>query len=116
MPRSVIVDANKLRQVLINLVGNAVKFTNAGSVTIRVRCAARGPRGESRFGAATRQWLRFEVEDTGPGIELADRERVFEAFVQVSARGSIDRGTGLGLTIRAPRKAFRERGAPVDCR
>ena len=99
VPGSVVVDTNKLRQVLINLVGNAIKFTGAGSVTMRVLCAAQGPRGETRAGAATRQRLRFEVEDTGPGIDVADRERVFEAFVQLSGRGSSERGTGLGLTI-----------------
>ena len=78
-------DAGKLRQVLINLVGNAVKFTDSGVVRLRLI-----ERGDS-------QW-RFEVEDTGPGIPYAIRDAVFEPFQQ-GAHGSEKGGTGLGLAI-----------------
>ncbi|RMH22471.1 MAG: response regulator [Acidobacteria bacterium] len=82
-------DPNRLRQVLINLVGNAIKFTDRG----RVRIAA------SRL-AAEDGWLRFVVEDTGIGIEPRVQEALFDPFTQ--ADGSASRrfgGTGLGLAI-----------------
>ncbi len=79
-----------LRQVLANLLSNAIKFTAAGRVTLRVQPAlAHGP-----------GWLRFEIEDTGIGIELEQKDRLFERFTQ--ADESITRrfgGTGLGLAI-----------------
>ncbi len=82
-------DAEKLKQVLINLVGNAIKFTEAGSVTVRVRADA-----------ATKRPTRLEVSDTGIGIPEAMRERIFEAFQQVDTGASRKyEGTGLGLTI-----------------
>jgi len=84
-------DANRLRQVLINLVGNAVKFTESGGVTIEAASSA----GE--MGAAV---LRFDVVDTGIGISPEARARLFQKFSQ--ADSSITRrfgGTGLGLAI-----------------
>ncbi len=88
-------DASRLRQVLINLVGNAVKFTARGHVLLSVRrCAgAELPRGSTAL-------VEFSVADTGAGIAEADRARVFEAFTQ--ADDSTTRrhgGSGLGLTI-----------------
>ena len=83
--RAVVGDAGKLRQVLINLVGNAVKFTEAGAVTLRLMDLTDGQ-------------LRFEVEDTGPGIPLELRDRLFEPFQQGRSSGEM-RGTGLGLSI-----------------
>jgi two-component system, sensor histidine kinase len=81
-------DASRLRQVLHNLLGNAVKFTKQGSITLTLRHDA----GSGRLSA--------EVRDTGPGIAETDLARVFEAFGQV---GDADarplEGTGLGLTI-----------------
>jgi CheY-like chemotaxis protein len=83
-------DAVRLRQILLNLVGNAVKFTERGSVTIAVRC----------FPDAENWMVEFSVTDTGIGIAEADRVHLFEEFSQ--ADSSISRrygGTGLGLAI-----------------
>ena len=78
-------DENKLRQVLINLLGNAVKFTEEGRVELSVR-----EEGQSRF--------RFAVEDTGPGIAAQRQAVIFEPFQQETA-GMKAGGTGLGLAI-----------------
>ena len=89
VPMWVLGDADRLRQVLNNLVGNAVKFTEEGRVTVRV-CRAEGADGR----------LQVAIEDTGVGIAADALERIFEPFVQ--ADGSIQRrhgGTGLGLAI-----------------
>ena len=88
-PRYVRTDPPKLRQVLINLLGNAVRYTEEGGVTLRLSAT---PADESQ-----RLLLRFEVEDTGPGIAAEDQARIFEAFVQVG--NATQKGTGLGLTI-----------------
>jgi signal transduction histidine kinase len=83
-------DAGKLRQVLTNLLTNAAKFTNEGRVELRA----------TRWARSGLDWLRFEVLDTGVGMEPADLERVFEPFAQVDeSRGSALGGTGLGLSI-----------------
>ncbi len=91
VPRIVESDPGRLRQVLINLIGNAIKFTDNGSVTVRARAE---PRGEGI------SLVRFEIEDTGCGIAPQHLERLFEPFTQ--ADESISRrfgGTGLGLAI-----------------
>jgi signal transduction histidine kinase len=79
-------DAGRLNQVLLNLVGNAIKFTDAGAVTIRA--------------AAEDGQLVVSVQDTGPGIAAADQERIFEEFQQVDGSHTRPKGgTGLGLAI-----------------
>jgi len=86
-------DPVRLRQVLLNLIGNAVKFTDRGEVVLRVR---------TRLDAADerRPTFRFEVRDSGLGIAEADRARLFSPFVQVTATHRPARGgTGLGLAI-----------------
>jgi signal transduction histidine kinase/DNA-binding response OmpR family regulator len=81
-------DANKIIQILTNLVGNAIKFTNLGSVTIRVQLKEQLP--EDRF------LLKFEVLDTGKGIPERKQAVIFEPFEQVTQS---EGGTGLGLPI-----------------
>ena len=84
LPRRVVLDGRHLRQILINLLGNAVKFTHQGSVALAI----------SRKDG----WMRFDVSDTGIGIDSASVGIIFEAFGQTRA-GAEEGGTGLGLTI-----------------
>ncbi len=89
-------DALLLRQILVNLVGNAVKFTKEGHVKITVR---RAP-GKLRVYASSMDDLEILVEDTGIGISPEDQEQVFESFVQAKHHdSSVYGGTGLGLAI-----------------
>jgi signal transduction histidine kinase len=109
-------DPTHLRQILVNLLGNAVKYTEAGSVAVRARLVGPGS-GKSRMATGNSGevvvraadaprpdalWIALQVSDTGIGIAESDRERVFDEFEQVNAgpRGeSMRRGTGLGLAI-----------------
>lgn len=93
-------DPLHLRQILMNLVGNAIKYTHEGGVVIRCYLAAALP-ADARDGDSIK-WAVIEIKDTGIGIHAADHERIFEEFEQVGAgpRGdSALRGTGLGLAI-----------------
>jgi len=101
-PRYVVGDQAHLRQVLINLVGNAVKFTEQGGVILRL-----GVRENST------SHLLIEIEDTGPGIEPRDQQRVFEPFEQLGEQGA-NKGTGLGLTIT--RQFVRLMGGKLELR
>lgn len=85
LPRYVVGDAHHLRQVLINLLGNAIKYTDQGVVKLRVQAAG--------------GFIRFEVADTGVGIAAADLPRIFQAFYQTDAGIAKGEGTGLGLAI-----------------
>jgi len=89
-PRYVRADAARLKQVLINLLGNAIKYTDRGSVTLRAHATLEADPEHLR--------LIFEVEDTGIGIAAEDQERIFHAFVQL-AETRKQKGTGLGLAI-----------------
>lgn len=91
LPRYITADASKLRQVLINLLSNAIKYTQKGKVILRVYVTARE--------SLQRAQIRFDVEDTGPGIHIEDRERIFLPFVQLGDRPPAETGTGLGLAI-----------------
>jgi signal transduction histidine kinase/CheY-like chemotaxis protein len=90
LPALILADESKVKQIIINLVGNAVKFTRQGSVTLRLHRKAM----ENQQSLL----LAIEVEDSGPGIAAADRERIFEPFVQLDERAD-EKGTGLGLAI-----------------
>jgi signal transduction histidine kinase/CheY-like chemotaxis protein len=103
LPHFVNGDEGKLRQVLINIVGNAIKFTETGSVTLRVKqkieesltieTAAR----ETKNPVSLR--LQFEIEDTGPGIATEEMDKLFQPFEQTKTGYKSAEGTGLGLPI-----------------
>lgn len=90
LPDGVQVDEKRLRQVLINLLGNAIKFTDSGTVTLRV---------DVIDDSDTQASLIFQVIDTGIGIDEADNAKLFQAFEQVGDRQRQSEGTGLGLAI-----------------
>jgi signal transduction histidine kinase len=106
-------DPTHLRQILVNLIGNAIKYTPAGGVAVRGRLVgapARGPRRPTpddpvlaaQSPDQRRIWVALQVVDTGVGIAPADQTRIFEEFEQVNAgprSESMQRGTGLGLAI-----------------
>ena len=102
LPEVIEADRLRLRQILVNLVGNAIKFTPHGRVIVRVSTLARDSSGGT--------WLRFAVEDTGIGIPAGAREVIFEPFVQGSGNSSRG-GTGLGLDIA--RRLARAHGGEV---
>ena len=90
-------DAEKLRQILLNLVSNAIKFTEKGSVNIRVSNLAAVSAGKH---GQTHDQIVFEVRDTGIGIEPAQQKRIFEEFYQADSTSTRKYGgTGLGLSI-----------------
>ncbi len=91
LPRYVAVDAGRLRQVLVNLLGNAIKYTDSGGVKLRARLAS--------LRGAEKAKVRFEVEDSGPGISQEDCQRIFVPFVQLDDQAPAQAGTGLGLAI-----------------
>lgn len=90
-PHRLIGDPARLRQVLINLVGNAIKFTERGEILVEVSLANAGPE---------RATLLFSVKDTGIGIDPDERARIFESFHQIDRSMTRSQGgTGLGLSI-----------------
>jgi len=100
VPQYVRMDEGKLRQVLGNLLGNAVKFTQEGGVALRVGMKEEGRRTiEQPSSAVRRSSLVFEVEDTGPGIAPEEQAAVFDPFVQATSGQQSPEGTGLGLSI-----------------
>lgn len=90
LPRMIQADKGKLRQILINLIGNALKFTEAGSV--RVKCLLADRHGKDAE-------LVVEVADTGCGIPASDQKRIFDPFEQGGHAGSGSSGAGLGLPL-----------------
>lgn len=94
LPRLIRSDEGKLRQILINLLANAVKFTEAGEVTLHAALAAARPEEASAPLA-----LVFEVRDSGPGIPREEQVRIFGAFKQSQVGVAAEGGSGLGLTI-----------------
>ncbi|MDB6127117.1 MAG: sensor hybrid histidine kinase [Verrucomicrobia bacterium] len=92
VPETIYADGNRLRQILMNLIGNAVKFTERGEVELRVRAEKSGANGQMR--------LIFSVRDTGVGIPPEQHEKLFKPFTQLdNALTRRHGGTGLGLAI-----------------
>jgi len=119
IPQYVKADEGKLRQVLINLLGNAIKFTQQGSVILRVKCVhcsspiSHDKQPVNTLTSADKPYHQpstinnepstmnflFEIEDTGPGIAPNEIESLFDAFVQTQTGQKSQGGTGLGLSI-----------------
>ncbi len=95
LPSGVEMDETRLRQVLLNLLGNAVKFTQQGQVTLRVSAIGR----LQSEGKEQRQRLRFEAEDEGVGMSAEEVAKIYLPFEQVGDTAARQAGTGLGLTI-----------------
>ena len=99
LPNSIRADRGRLGQILINLLGNAIKFTPHGQIYLR---AIPLDPTDAMAATTTATWIRFEVEDTGIGIPSESLESIFDAFSQVPtelAQPAQPQGTGLGLTI-----------------
>jgi PAS domain S-box-containing protein len=82
-------DSGRLRQILINLLGNAIKFTDSGSIRLAVSLTDRD----------TQPWLHFDIIDTGSGIPESKHDAIFSEFTQLAESGRLTDGTGLGLAI-----------------
>ncbi len=101
LPVTMLGDPLRLRQVLLNLLGNAVKFTDKGEVRLRIRATS---------AMADRIGLRFEVADTGPGVPEEDRRRILEPFAQ----GEVGRGRGMGLGLAICVELLRRMGGQLE--
>jgi signal transduction histidine kinase/CheY-like chemotaxis protein len=95
VPQYIYADQNKIRQILINLLGNAVKFTKEGGITLQISTHS----SLTGKAIADAQFLRFEVQDTGVGIATEDMDKVFDVFYQSESGRKSHKGTGLGLSI-----------------
>ncbi|MBE9030051.1 response regulator [filamentous cyanobacterium LEGE 11480] len=96
VPQYVKADERKLRQVLSNLLDNAIKFTAVGHVTLRVQAASNAAEPEQKFPG---YWLFVEVEDTGSGVAPSELGSLFSTFVQAETGRRSQQGSGLGLSI-----------------
>ncbi len=105
VPQYIATDINKLRQVFINVLGNAVKFTELGGIALRVRADRQG---------ATGPCLQIEVEDTGPGISEDEQGNLFRHFEQTKTGQQAGTGAGLGLAIS--REFIRLMGGDITVR
>ncbi len=100
VPQFISTDEGKLRQVLLNILGNAIKFTQIGGICLRVRLTTDdGTEPEEPVLGDRLQKLYFEIEDTGPGIAAHEMHRLFEPFGQTETGIKSGQGTGLGLPI-----------------
>ncbi|MEW5744383.1 MAG: response regulator [Nitrospirota bacterium] len=108
VPRCLNGDEGKIRQVLVNMLGNAVKFTEKGSIVIRLDAAEKERHG-------TRDWvIGIEVEDTGQGIPADEIGKVFEIFEQAENVKAVNKGAGLGMAIS--RRYARMMGGDITVR
>lgn len=92
IPRYIEADEVKLRQILLNLLSNALKFTNEGQISLHTQMLDNSPSPEQVH-------LQFTVSDTGPGIASEDLDNIFQAFIQSESGKQHQQGTGLGLPI-----------------
>ncbi len=92
LPTGIKADEKRLRQVLLNLLGNAIKFTDQGQVIFQVQCLTTDP-------IANTATLRFSIQDTGIGMSADQLEKIFRPFEQVGSSSRRSEGTGLGLSI-----------------
>jgi CheY-like chemotaxis protein len=107
LPPMILADETRLRQVLLNLLGNAIKFTDQGTITLRVRLADQRPttndqrplHDDAALVVRPSSFVIFEVEDTGSGIAPDQLETIFQAFEQVGDPTRRAQGSGLGLAI-----------------
>ena len=113
LPEGIVADEKRLRQVLINLLGNAIKFTDKGGVTLRVdlfdnsqgrrqeveESEQQAPPKQSNLSQLPVAKIRFQVEDTGVGMSPEQAAKIFSPFEQVGETGRRSQGTGLGLSI-----------------
>ncbi|MEL6786009.1 MAG: ATP-binding protein [Cyanobacteria bacterium J06607_15] len=97
LPVSFRADEKRLRQVLINLLGNAIKFTDRGKVTLMVSSVALLPPESAN--SMAQQTIKFAIQDTGVGIAADEVEKIFQPFEQVGDQEKQNSGTGLGLAI-----------------
>ncbi|MBL8766605.1 MAG: response regulator [Planctomycetes bacterium] len=105
VPERVVGDSGRLRQILLNLVSNAVKFTDRGGVDVELSVITSSPR---------RCGIRFDVVDTGPGMDEETTKRLFQPFVQASASTTRNfGGTGLGLAIA--KRLVESMGGALTC-
>lgn len=106
LPEYIAADESRLRQILLNLLGNAIKFTQTGHVILRVQAEQNSGQAGDRSAIdnpsvtlSPSLHLLFEVEDTGPGIAPEEMQHLFQPFVQTRTGQQLNEGTGLGLAI-----------------
>lgn len=104
VPESIEVDSGRLRQVLINLVGNALKFTEKGGVHLNLK---------TEVSDTQKCRLKFQVSDTGPGISLDDQHKIFEEFAQADNESTRKHG-GAGLGLSISKRIIEEMGGKID--
>jgi len=99
LPQYLQTDESKLRQTIINILGNAIKFTEEGGVTLRLKLQEGTAKHKPQFFPDPSYFLQFEIEDSGLGIAPAEMENLFKPFVQTASGHKAQEGTGLGLPI-----------------
>ncbi len=112
LPQYITTDQGKLRQVLINLLGNSIKFTLTGTVSLRIRFSHKESLIQNDQIPSRDYELWFEIEDTGPGIAVDEIDKVFLPFEQTETGRNSSEGTGLGLAIS--RKFIQLMGGEID--
>nr|MCU0570801.1 PAS domain-containing protein [Oculatellaceae cyanobacterium Prado106] len=111
LPRYVLGDENKIRQILLNLLSNAIKFTQSGRVQLRAGLGFK-PESSLNSSPASRDFIFFEITDTGIGIQTDEFDHLFQPFVQTGSGLRSREGTGLGLAIS--RQFIRLMGGEIE--